>query len=610
MARGFVENFCSTLRLRDRGPVITVKLSPDQRLLAVQRTSREVQLASLTTSSGRELPEEHTQPCKTKGAALLGLSWLDDRELAFFTDKGVELYGVSADARGLRLIRAHSQQTAWYHFCPESNVLVTAPNKSSSHLLVFSIRGGYVYKLSKVECEREVVERDVFLCRLYRGRLYVGIVASREQPYSIITLYAVSVESGTTTKTHVLKVNIAGSNGSLTTNTVDDLLLVHHPQSASTFVYDVSLPGEFDGNVTRLDPLCKATMILAAPLDSAQSQETGKGSSRDFCMNWVAFQPDVIIDAKQGVMWKLKLKLESTLLSKEIRDPCQLVSFLSQREGAKGILLQVLLLLCVKEDVKLRTVGKMFDLLNLGYRRHVDQAMQQQMALPASTFNAFKSSPSLSSLSSIAQSAAKMPPSLPLTKVVVDQADLFTGLFSRLLEKVSSQDDEVTIAANTDMVIALLTEYYRSLEQNRIPAQHFLNELLINLLVQRRAWFQLHILLQYRVIGDSKPLACLLLSLESAYEPAHQLAMDMLSRLRDSTEEVCEVLLAKGLVVPALKHAAAGCGAERVPVKKYLEAAEMVGDESLFFNVFNWFKDKNLIPKKLMEEYSRHTPVQ
>ena len=47
--------------------------------------------------------------------------------------------------------------------------------------------------------------------------------------------------------------------------------------------------------------------------------------------------------------------------------------------------------------------------------------------------------------------------------------------------------------------------------------------------------------------------ACLMLSLESAYPPAHQLALDMLKRLCTANEEIIEVLLSKHHLIPALR---------------------------------------------------------
>jgi hypothetical protein len=143
----------------------------------------------------------------------------------------------------------------------------------------------------------------------------------------------------------------------------------------------------------------------------------------------------------------------------------------------------------------------------------------------------------------------------------------------------------------------------------QIPAQHFTNELLINLLVNDKQWFQLHILLQYRVIADSKPLACLLLSLAGSYPPAKQLALDMLRRLGDSAEEICEVLLADGSVVPALACAASN-HLDHVAPSKFLEAAlqQRLPDEEApgdaFAAVYEHFQRRRALPKRGYEEYA------
>jgi hypothetical protein len=55
-------------------------------------------------------------------------------------------------------------------------------------------------------------------------------------------------------------------------------------------------------------------------------------------------------------------------------------------------------------------------------------------------------------------------------------------------------------------VVWVLLEYVRSLTDFHIPVQHYLHELVINSLVQHKAYYQLHQLLQYHVVSDSKPL--------------------------------------------------------------------------------------------------------
>jgi len=69
--------------------------------------------------------------------------------------------------------------------------------------------------------------------------------------------------------------------------------------------------------------------------------------------------------------------------------------------------------------------------------------------------------------------------------------------------------------------------------------------------------------------------ACLLLSLENIYPPAHQLALDMLHRISNATEEITEVLLSKNQVIAALRYAFCLC------FKRYLWVSK------LFFQVYN-----------------------
>jgi hypothetical protein len=87
----------------------------------------------------------------------------------------------------------------------------------------------------------------------------------------------------------------------------------------------------------------------------------------------------------------------------------------------------------------------------------------------------------------------------------------------------------------------VLARYIRSLNHFSLPVQHFLYELVINLLVRHNRYYQLHQFLQYHVVNDSKHVACLLLSLEGAYAPAFQLALDMLKRLHTANEDIFDV---------------------------------------------------------------------
>ncbi|KAL5016981.1 hypothetical protein ScPMuIL_006570 [Solemya velum] len=124
--------------------------------------------------------------------------------------------------------------------------------------------------------------------------------------------------------------------------------------------------------------------------------------------------------------------------------------------------------------------------------------------------------------------------------------------------------------------------------------QHYLYELIINILVHNNCFYQLHQFLQYHVLTDSKPLACLMLSLESVYTPAHQLALDMLKRLSTANEEIIEVLLSKLQLLPALRFIRSVGIVDTVSARKFLEAAMATDDSMLFYTVFKFFEQRNL----------------
>ena len=83
----------------------------------------------------------------------------------------------------------------------------------------------------------------------------------------------------------------------------------------------------------------------------------------------------------------------------------------------------------------------------------------------------------------------------------------------------------------------MVAENFHCLLDQSISPRQFLLELMINLCVRTGRLYQLQQYLQYHVITDSKPLACLLLSLESLYPPSRQMALDMMARLGTVTNE-------------------------------------------------------------------------
>nr|XP_042710777.1 regulator of MON1-CCZ1 complex isoform X4 [Chrysemys picta bellii] len=87
--------------------------------------------------------------------------------------------------------------------------------------------------------------------------------------------------------------------------------------------------------------------------------------------------------------------------------------------------------------------------------------------------------------------------------------------------------------------------------------------------------------------------ACLLLSLESIYPPAHQLSLDMLKRLSTANDEIVEVLLSKHQVLAALRFIRGVGGHDSISARKFLDAAKQADDNMLFYTIFRFFEQRN-----------------
>jgi hypothetical protein len=348
MVRGFDPRHAVTFRQEGAtaGPVITIKLSPDMRCLAIQRNANEVQLTEVpapvqpNTSSAASSsaggppvtlgPAHFTQALRAgRSAVLLGFSWLQREgatDMALVSDHGLELYALASDRRSLRFLRAFNQAVGWYSLCPRSGVLVFAPpsdgndgGHGSHWLQVCSIRGTYIYKLQRIDLEEPVRDgRDVAVLELY-GKTYVA-VAVRNGESAEVHLHWVPSDGSAIVKAFVLRLppvassSSAGASsavsetenegrsdsGTISLNCVDDLLLVHRPLAASTLVFDICSLCETDGSINYLQPAAVASFseALASFTGYASTGGDKPSSKGSYPANWVFFMPDVVVDAK------------------------------------------------------------------------------------------------------------------------------------------------------------------------------------------------------------------------------------------------------------------------------------------------------------------------
>ncbi|OXU25511.1 hypothetical protein TSAR_009329 [Trichomalopsis sarcophagae] len=565
-------------RMDDKGPVISIKFSPDMNILAIQRSVTSVEFINYNSGNSLDVVE-YSQSCKGKNATILGFVWTHGNEILFVTDHGVELFQVIPEKRCVKALKSLSLQVNWFIFCPQSYMVLLSSGTLGNQMQALYITPGNLHKITKFEMEAmstkpgklAVSERDVALAVLYSTPC---IIVLRHQPgdnarsvaSAFVYVYTVH-KMVTIRKSHILKLDMSGR---FAINVVDNLIIVHHQASKTSMIFDIMLPGVSDGTVVHHVSVAPSKPIKPCSLrvPGPNISEYVNQPCQLYSPNWVVFQPNIVIDAKLGCLWYVELRLDS--LVKLIPDKVQLVEFLMQRKNnnAKRILIQVIRDLVTRMPTSLIDMPAIFDKLNVVYRNHLENEIQSVMGTPL--LNNTKNVPTV--------------PDNFKYKIFLDQSDMYSHILSKF--------PEGTI--DSKMIIWVLLEYIRSLSEHGIPVQHYVHELVITTLVHKEAYYQLHQLLQYHVVSDSKPLACLLLSLENLYPAAHQLALDMLKRLGNAHEEIIEVLLSKGQILPVLRYVRSVGKADQVCARKFLEAAKADGDPILFYSVYKFFEQRNL----------------
>ncbi|XP_034851793.1 regulator of MON1-CCZ1 complex isoform X3 [Mirounga leonina] len=475
-----------SFRMEDKGEVKCIKFSLENKILAVQRTSKTVDFSNFIPDSSQL---EYTQECKTKNANILGFCWTSSTEIVFITDQGIEFYQVLPEKRNLKLLKSQNINVNWYMYCPEGAVILLSTTVLGNVLQPFYFRAGTMSKLPKFEIELPAVpkstklnlsERDIAMATIY-GQLYVLFLRHHSRTSNStgaeVVLYHLPRE-GACKKMHILKLN---RTGKFALNVVDNLVVVHHQDTETSVIFDIKLRGEFDGTVTFHHPVLPARSIQPYQIPMAGPAPVTSQSPvpcKLYSSSWIVFQPDIIISASQGYLWNLQVKLQPIV--NLLPDKGRLMDFLLQRKECKMVILSVCSQMLSESDrATLPVIATVFDKLNHEYKKYLDAEQSYTTALEAGQS---RSSPLL-----------KRP---VRTQAVIDQSDMYTHVLSVFTEKDVPHK----------FVIAVLMEYIRSLNQFQIAVQHYLHELVIKTLVQHNLFYMLHQFLQYHVLSDSKPL--------------------------------------------------------------------------------------------------------
>jgi len=577
--KGLKEDDNFKMTIPPKGPVLSIKFSGgEQKILSIQRKKTYVEFVNVFASHNQEV----VLPVKSSGGSeVVSFHWLFKNEyLILILTTGVEIYQFQAHRLQFRYLKGYSINIAWAHYYPDELTLLVCA-KSSNILHPFQFKKGItppVMKLPKFEVDIPTVrglkpqlsEQDVSLAKLYKA-IYVCVVRNSpqgQQQDAEVLLYHL-VPDGTAKMMHVLMMHCSGR---FMISVVDNIVVVHHQLSKTSMIFDIAFNGEKKGSLLRHYPVLAPLPITPCTLTLPPTKNSSDKSTSTlqqpqvihpemYSSKWVPFAPNVIVDAQYGVMWWVKLKLEA--ISTMISSKDKAVDFLLCRKDGRDVILSI----CCEalepgQQYPLNVVSSIFDRLNVAYK--------------------------------IAASTAHTQDQLPLKaeRLVIDQKQIYTKVFVPFIDRKDLP---------YKFLVATVVEYIRSLHKLHIPVEHFLYELVINLLIENKCFYQLHQFLQYHVISDSRPLACLLLSRELVYPPAQQLALDMFKRLSDSDSDIIDILLSSGQILTALRFVKSVGKVDTVSARQFLEAAANEGDKMLFNAVFKFFEERNIRLRKNAE---------
>ena len=390
-------------------------------------------------------------------------------------------------------------------------------------------------------------EREVMITKLYNS-VYIAVIRNSPQPNGAeVLLYLLHAE-GVARLAHVLSIDMFGR---FTLSVVDNLVVVHHQGWKTSLLFDISSEVESTTPYKRHQPVLAPLSIAPTKVEMRRKRGVrGEPVTPElYSQKWVFFPPNIVVDAQYGVMWRVTLNLST--ISSMMTDKCTLLQFLLMRQNGKKVILEVF-----RDSIRpgrqanLSVLGGMFDQISHAYK---------SMVTPVKVEKRYE--------------------------VMITQKDIYDKVF-------------VPFADHKDMpykfLVAVVVEYIRSLNKLAISVEHFLFELVMNLLIENKCYYQLHQFLQYHVISDSKPLALLLLSRELVYPPATQLAMDMFKRLKTADSEIIDILLTRGQILTALRFIKSTDKVDSVSARQFLEAAANEDDKTLFYTVFRFFIERNM----------------
>lgn len=135
--------------MEDKGPMRSIKFSPDMNILAVQRTETCVEFV-LFVNKQPNVNDIITY--KSRNSEIYGFVWLHNKEVVFISNGGVEIFSINVEKKQLKSVKSMNLSINWFSWCPVGNLAVLASNNGVL-LTPVLLKQGIITRLPKLECK-------------------------------------------------------------------------------------------------------------------------------------------------------------------------------------------------------------------------------------------------------------------------------------------------------------------------------------------------------------------------------------------------------------------------------------------------------------------------
>lgn len=232
------------LHIEDKGEILAIRLTPNRKLLTIQRAPNAIDFLNCPDSKRDSTP--FCQTCKGKTTRINDFFWASDSDIIFVTDLGLEFYEVDADRKTVKCTKTISiglvNWSLWHY---ATKMLVVSSGVYGNVLYPFHYDNSNLTKYSKVEVELALyppepkltlLRRDVALAQVYSDMYIITLKHDTRSTQSAEVILYKRLKERAFVRSNILKLT---SGGQFQLNIIDSLLVVHHLQSKTSLLYDI-----------------------------------------------------------------------------------------------------------------------------------------------------------------------------------------------------------------------------------------------------------------------------------------------------------------------------------------------------------------------------------